>query len=129
MQVFYDLSHPVSEKPTVLTIGMFDGVHLGHQRLLRAVIESAQANRQSAAVVTFFPHPSVVMGHAEPFYITSTEEKLVQFERLGFDLAIVIDFTLETAHIRADQFVDLLIENVNMQEMWTGYDFALGFQR
>ena len=129
MQVFYDLFQQVSEKPTVLTIGMFDGVHLGHQRLIRSVVESAHASGRHAALVTFFPHPGVVMGRAEPFYITSTEEKLNELERLGLDVALVVNFTPETARIRADQFVNLLIENLKIRELWTGYDFALGYQR
>jgi riboflavin kinase/FMN adenylyltransferase len=129
MQIYHDLSRLISEQPTVLTIGMFDGVHLGHQRLIRAVVESARASGRHAALVTFFPHPGVVMGRAEPFYLTSTEEKLAQLERLGLDLVIVVEFTPETARIRADQFVNLLIENVNMREMWTGHDFALGYRR
>ena len=52
-----------------------------------------------------------------------------ELERLGLDVALVVKFTPEIAHIRANQFVNLLIENLNIREMWTGYDFALGFQR
>jgi riboflavin kinase/FMN adenylyltransferase len=129
MQVIYDLFQRVSDKPTVLTIGMFDGVHLGHQRLIRAVVESARASGRQAALVTFFSHPGVVMGRVEPFYLTSTEEKLAQLEQFGLDLVVVVEFTPAFAHIRAEQFVNLLLENLNLWEMWTGYDFALGFQR
>ena len=129
MQVFHNLSSLISQDPTVLTIGAFDGVHLGHQQLIRSVVESAQASNRLAALVTFFPHPSVVLGRAEPFYLTSNEEKLEQFERLGLDLAAVVEFTRETAQIRAAQFVDLLIENLAMRELWIGHDFALGYKR
>jgi len=129
MQVFHNLSSLVSEQPTILTIGAFDGVHLGHQQLIRSVVESARASGRRAALVTFFPHPSVVLGRAEPFYLTSNEEKLEQFERLGLDLAVVVEFTRETAQIRAAQFVDLLIENLLMRELWIGHDFALGYKR
>jgi riboflavin kinase/FMN adenylyltransferase len=129
MQVFHNLSQLVSEQPTVLTIGAFDGVHLGHQHLIRSVIESAQARGDRPALVTFFPHPSVVLGRAEPFYLTSNEEKLEQLERLGLDVVVVVEFTQETAHTRAVQFVNLLIENLHMREMWIGHDFALGYKR
>jgi riboflavin kinase/FMN adenylyltransferase len=129
MQVFHNLSPLVSEQPTVLTIGAFDGVHLGHQHLIRSVIESAQAQGYRPALVTFFPHPSVVLGRAEPFYLTSNEEKLEQLERLGLDMVVVVEFTQETAHTRAAQFVNLLIENLHMCEMWIGHDFALGYKR
>jgi riboflavin kinase/FMN adenylyltransferase len=129
MQIYNDLTQPISELPTVLTIGTFDGVHLGHQRLIRSVIESAHASEAQAALVTFFPHPGVVLGHAEPFYLTSNEEKLNQLKALGLDLTVIVNFTLETSRIRAAQFVDLLVQNLKMRELWIGPDFALGYKR
>jgi riboflavin kinase/FMN adenylyltransferase len=129
MRVFYNLQSPISTSPTVLTIGAFDGVHLGHRRLIHSVIESARASERQAALVTFFPHPSVVLGRAAPFYLTSNEEKLAQVETLGLDLVVVVEFTPQTAQIRAAQFVGLLIENLQMREMWIGHDFALGYKR
>jgi len=129
MQVLSNLQSQISDQPIALTIGAFDGVHLGHQQLIRSVVESAQSKGYRSALVTFFPHPSVVLGRAEPFYLTSNEEKLEQFERLGLDLAVVVEFTRETAQIRAAQFVDLLIENLKMRELWIGHDFALGYKR
>jgi riboflavin kinase / FMN adenylyltransferase len=129
MQVFHDLTIPIAQSPTVLTIGAFDGVHLGHQQLIRPVVESARASNRRAALVTFSPLPSVVLGRAAPFYLTSNEEKLAQLERLGLDVVVVIEFTLETAQMRAAQFVNLLVENLRMREMWIGHDFALGYKR
>ena len=129
MQIFYDLSHSISNLPTVLTIGAFDGVHLGHQQLIRSVVESARDKGCRAALVTFFPAPSVVLGRAVPFYLTSNEEKLAQLERLGLDVVVIVEFTPETAQIRAAQFVNLLVENLRMREMWIGHDFALGYKR
>lgn len=129
MQVFHNLTQPISEQSTVLTIGAFDGVHLGHQQLIRTVVKSARANDYRSALVTFFPHPNVVLGRAEPFYLTSNEEKLEQLERLELDVVVVAEFTQETAHTRAAQFVDLLIENLHMRQMWIGHDFALGYKR
>ena len=82
MHVFHNLTQPVSESPTVLTIGAFDGVHLGHQHLIRSVVESARVQGYPSALVTFFPHPSVILGRAEPFYLTSNEEKLERLNRV-----------------------------------------------
>ena len=129
MQVFHNLTIPIVQSPTVLTIGAFDGVHLGHQQLIRSVVESARASNRRAALVTFFPLPSVVLGRAAPFYLTSTEEKLAQLECLGLDVVVIVEFTLETAQIRAAQFINLLVENLRMHEMWIGHDFALGYKR
>jgi riboflavin kinase/FMN adenylyltransferase len=70
-----------------------------------------------------------VLGRTAPFYLTSNEEKLAQLEPLELDLVVVVEFTPETAQIRAAQFVHLLIENLSMREMWIGHDFALGYKR
>ena len=129
MQIFHDLTSPITQFPTVLTIGAFDGVHLGHQQLIRSVVESARASNRRSVLVTFFPLPSIVLGRATPFYLTSNEEKLAELERLGLDVVVLVEFTLETAQIRAAQFVNLLIENLQMREMWIGHDFALGYKR
>jgi riboflavin kinase/FMN adenylyltransferase len=129
MQVFSNLQSLISNTPTVLTIGAFDGVHLGHRRLIRSVVESARASRRQAALVTFFPHPSVVLGRVAPFYLTSNEEKLARLETQGLDAVVVVEFTPETANIRAAQFVNWLVENLAMRELWIGHDFALGYKR
>ena len=88
----------------------------------------SEANR-AAVVMTFFPHPSVVLGRAQPFYLTSPEEKLVQINQAGVDLLIEWSFTPETARIRAAEFVDQLVTHLHMRELWIGHDFALGYQR
>jgi riboflavin kinase/FMN adenylyltransferase len=129
MHVLYTLSTSISQHSTVLAIGAFDGVHVGHRHLIRSVVESAQAKGCQSALVTFFPHPSVVLGRAAPFYLTSNEEKLAQLEPLGLDSVVVVEFTPQTAQIRAAQFVGLLTENLHMREMWIGHDFALGYKR
>lgn len=129
MRIFKDLPRLVPKKPTVLTLGMFDGVHLGHQALIHQVVNSAHASGSTAALVTFSPHPSVVLRHAAPFYLTSNEEKLAELKRLGLDQVIVMAFTAETAQNRAVEFARLLVEHLNLREMWIGYDFAMGYQR
>ncbi len=129
MLVSNDLTTPISGPPAVLTIGAFDGVHLGHQKLIDSVVASARATGRRAALVTFFPNPSVVLGRAQPFYLTSNQEKLDEFARLGLDVVIIVEFTLETSRIRASDFVNLLIQNLSMNELWIGHDFALGYKR
>ncbi len=129
MQIFQDLSQITSEHPTVLTIGTFDGVHIGHERLIRSTVESAQKNGLRSALVTFFPHPRVVLGRAEPFYLTSNAEKFARMERLGLDRVVAVTFTLEMAQCSAAQFVAMLVGNLGMREMNIGYDFALGNHR
>ncbi len=128
MQVIHNLTDSTTFS-TALTIGVFDGVHLGHQALIRRMVESARARNCRAAVVTFYPHPYVVLGHGKPYYLTSVDEKLALFEQLGVDLSVVVDFTPETARTRAAEFVGLLVNQLHMVELWIGHDFALGYER
>ena len=129
MRLIHTLEDAHLTEEAVVTIGSFDGVHRGHQSLIAGVREAAlQANR-AAVVMTFFPHPSVVLGRAQPFYLTSSEEKLVQINQAGADLLIEWPFTPETARMRAAEFIDQLVSQLHMRELWIGHDFALGYQR
>src|SRR5512143_1033276 len=112
---------------SVVTIGSFDGVHRGHQALIKQVRAAALNTRRAAIVITFFPHPSVVLGRAQPYYLTAPEEKLVQLNHAGVDLLIELPFTPETAQIRAADFVDQLLRHLHMRELWIAHDFALGY--
>lgn len=114
---------------SVVTIGSFDGVHRGHQALIKQVRASALNAQRASVVITFFPHPSVVLGRAQPFYLTAPEEKLVQLNQTGVDLLIELPFTLETAQVRATDFIDQLLRHVRLRELWIGHDFALGHKR
>ena len=97
--------------------------------LIKQVREAALTRQRAAVVITFFPHPSVVLGRAQPFYLTSPEEKLVQINQTGVDWLIELPFTPETAQVRAAEFVDQLIEHLHLRELWIGHDFALGYKR
>ena len=129
MRLIHSLEDAQLAEESVVTIGSFDGVHRGHQSLIAGVRESALKANRAAVVMTFFPHPSVVLGRAQPFYLTSPEEKLVQINQTGADLLIEWPFTPETAPVRAAEFVDQLVRQPHMRELWIGHDFALGYQR
>ena len=129
MRLIRNLEDAQLTEESVVTIGSFDGVHRGHQSLIAGVREAALKANRAAVVMTFFPHPSVVLGRAQPFYLTSPEEKLVQINQAGVDLLIEWPFTPETARIRAAEFVDQLVTHLHMRELWIGHDFALGYQR
>ena len=129
MRLIHNLEDAQLTEETVVTIGSFDGVHRGHQSLIAGVRAAALAANRAAVVITFFPHPSVALGRAQPFYLTSPEEKLVQINQTGVDLLIELPFTPETALLRAGEFVDQLVAQVRMRELWIGHDFALGYQR
>ena len=129
MRLIHDLTDAQLTEEAAVTIGSFDGVHRGHRMLIDQVRAAATNARRASVVITFFPHPSVVLGRAEPFYLTSPEEKLVQINQTGVDLLIELPFTRETSLTRAGEFVHQLITQLRMRELWIGHDFALGYKR
>lgn len=113
-----------------LTMGAFDGVHLGHQRLIGRAVEAARSARAPAVVLTFFPHPSVVLqGRRPSFYLTTPERKAELLAGLGVDIVITQEFSLELSLVPAQEFLQLLKTQLGFQELWVGPDFALGHQR
>ena len=117
--------------PTVLTIGTFDGLHRGHQALIRQLQESARERRAQAAVIAFHPRPKTVLAPHLPNndYLTTPEERIALFEKLGLDILILIPFTLEFSQTTAADFMRLLAGRLNLVELWAGHDFALGKNR
>lgn len=128
MQILADLSQ-VKPEPSCLTIGYFDGVHLGHRYLVGQASAAARRQGLRAVLLTFYPHPSVVLRGAEPFYLSTREEKLALLSELDLDLIVIQPFTPGLARTRASQFVDWLIEQVGLASLWLGPDFALGYRR
>ncbi len=112
---------------TWLTIGSFDGVHRGHQVLIRGLVEEAHAAGMAACVLTFFPHPAVVLrGQQGPFYLNTPEEKAALLGELGVDAVITLQFDRTLAALSAREFVTRLTESLPLRRLCIGYDFALG---
>jgi len=128
MQILTDLSQ-VDPEPSCLTIGYFDGVHRGHRYLIGNASTSARRQGLRAVLLTFYPHPSVVLRGSEPFYLSTREEKLALLAELDLDLIVIQPFTPGLARTRARQFVDRLVEQIGVSELWVGPDFALGYRR
>jgi riboflavin kinase/FMN adenylyltransferase len=118
-------------KRAVITIGNFDGVHIGHQALFYEVIERAHAIEGTSIAITFEPHPlRVLKKNASPPLITMFEQKVELIERSGIDVLISIPFTLEFAAISAQSFVeDLLVRKIGMKAIVVGEDYAFGKNR
>ena len=109
---------------------MFDGVHLGHQRLVRRLVQEARASGRMSVVLTFFPHPDVVLkGVTGRYYLTSPEERARLLLDVGVDLVVTHPFTEEVRRIRAAEFVDQLLAYLRMSALWVGPDFAMGYRR
>ncbi len=110
-----------------LTIGSFDGVHRGHQAIINQLIADARAAGAPATVLTFFPHPSVVLrNRQDPFYLTTAEERAELLERLGVDVVITHPFTPTVAGMSAQEFMALVSRQLHPSRIRVGYDFALG---
>jgi riboflavin kinase/FMN adenylyltransferase len=115
---------------SVLTIGSFDGVHLGHQALIQEMIAAAQIASIPAAVLTFYPHPSVVLqGRRPSFYITSPDEKAERLGSLGVDYVITQKFDRSLSLMRASEFLHWVKDRLQFQMLWVGGNFAFGYKR
>lgn len=109
------------------TIGSFDGVHLGHQVLVKQMVASAHASRNLAVVVTFYPHPAVILrGIQQPYYLTSPDERADLLQSLGVDIIITLKFDLAMASQSAEEFMTILSKHLGLRQLWVGPDFALG---
>src|SRR5437660_12454991 len=119
----------VTGRGTVATVGTFDGIHRGHQAVLREVVRrTEQAGRRTSLLVTFDPHPlEVVNPSAAPRLLTLSDEKRVLAAALGIERVEVVAFTRELARLAPEEFVrDVLRARFRMQELVLGYDHGFG---
>ncbi len=130
MIVIDDLTQADLQQETILTVGAFDGVHRGHQALIRAVVERAKATDRLAAVLTFHPHPVAVLApDRAPRALTTPGEKIALLDDLGVHLTVLMPFTREVAATPAREFVATIARHLRLRELWVGVDFALGRDR
>ncbi len=112
---------------TCITIGNFDGVHLGHQALLRRTVEKAQENNLLPVVVTFWPHPlSVLAPSRAPSMLISQNERHRLFEMRGIGLVLALEFSRELAALTPEAFIQHVLCPLGCRELVVGYDFSLG---
>src|SRR3712207_632631 len=122
MEIVHGFVSAINERPTALTIGAFDGVHLGHQHLIGSVVRRAQALGWQSAVLTFDPHPDMVIHpQRERFYLTSVEEQADLIADLGVDLLIVLPFTPAVMQLTALQFMQQVRQAIALRELWIGW--------
>ena len=131
MRLFHGTDNAEIQRPTVLTLGVFDGLHLGHQLIMRTVSERARAIGAVPTVITFDPHPRAVL-HPEsaPPLLQTLDQKVEGFGVLGIEQTIVIHFTTEFSLIRAEDFLrDVVNERLQAKEAYLGRGFAFGHNR
>jgi len=131
MKLFHGTDNAEINRPTVLTLGVFDGLHLGHQLIVRAVVERARATNAVPTVITFDPHPRAVLHPVSaPPLLQTFDQKLEAFGVLGIEQAIVIRFDAEFAQIRAEEFLrEVVRERLQAKEVYLGRGFAFGRNR
>ena len=117
------------KKPTYLAVGVFDGVHRGHQALLHEMAAAAEAENARAAVLTFFPHPiAVIRRLTGRLYLSTLEERVALLKEQGLSLVITYPFDETVRQTRAADFVNQLCHHLNMTQLWGG-SFSLGYNR
>ena len=131
MRLFHGTDNADIQRPTVLTLGVFDGLHLGHQLIMRTVVERARETGAIPTVITFDPHPRAVL-HPEsaPPLLQTLDQKVEGFGVLGIEQTIVIRFDEEFSQIRAEDFLaDVVKDRLHAKEVYLGRGFAFGHNR
>lgn len=132
MRVFHDLKNLPTFQNAVLTIGSFDGVHSGHQKILEKINQLARAVEGESIVLTFHPHPRLVIYPDDDSLklITTIDEKILLLERYGVDNVVVVPFTLEFSQLTADEYIEtFLLDKFHPRYIVIGYDHRFGANR
>lgn len=131
MRLFHGTDNAEIQRPTVLTLGVFDGLHLGHQLIIRTVVERARETGAVPTAITFDPHPRAVL-HPEsaPPLLQTLDQKVEGFGGLGIQQTIVVRFDDEFAQTRAEDFLcDVVKDRLHAKEVYLGRGFAFGHNR
>jgi riboflavin kinase / FMN adenylyltransferase len=132
MQVYYDLSQFKPLEKAVVTSGTFDGVHLGHQKILAKLNETARAINGESVLITYFPHPRMVLFNDSQNLklINTLSEKIDLLAQLGLDHLIIIPFTREFSEIDSETFIkEILVRQIGTKVLVIGYDHRFGKNR
>jgi len=117
----------VEIKNSWLTIGSFDGMHRGHHAILVKLVDEARKNRFPAVVITFFPHPAVVLGKRQnAWYLNTPDERAELIGDLGVDVVVMHPFNPDVANLTAYEFIQHLDRHLDLKHLLVGPDFALG---
>jgi riboflavin kinase/FMN adenylyltransferase len=131
MRLFHGTENAKIARPTVLTLGVFDGLHLGHQLIMRTVVERARATGAVPTVITFDPHPRALL-HPEsaPPLLQTFDQKIEALGVIGIEQTIVIRFDKEFSQVRAEDFLRTVIaDRLHAKEVYLGCGFAFGHNR
>ena len=131
MKIFQTTSQFKSHKKTIVTLGTFDGVHLGHQKVLQKVIQSARELDSESLVLTFYPHPQFILNPNSDIKLLNTiDEKCNLLDNLGLQNLVIQAFNQQFSEMEAEDFVkNILVDRFNVQKIIVGYDHRFGKNR
>jgi riboflavin kinase/FMN adenylyltransferase len=131
LQIFSSISDFHSSKKTIVTIGTFDGVHIGHQKIIKKLIQETKNADCESLILTFFPHPRMVLHKTSTIKLLNTiGEKSCLLEKMGLDNLIIHPFDKEFSNLTAEEFVKTILVNIlNIQKIIIGYDHRFGKNR
>ena len=128
MKIYRNIDDYDQEKGAVVTIGTFDGLHHGHQEILKKVVNSSIEKKLSSVVLTFFPHPRTILNKYNNIRMIDTlDEKINQLDKIGIDSLIIQPFDKSFSLLTADQYIkDFLVEKLKLKHIIIGYDHRFG---
>jgi riboflavin kinase/FMN adenylyltransferase len=131
LKTYNSISDFTSSKKSIVTIGTFDGVHIGHKKILEKVIQNALLEGCESVVLTFFPHPRMVLQADSDIKLLNTvDEKIILLEKAGIDNVIIHPFSQEFSRLTAEEFVKtILVDKLNIQKIIIGHDHRFGRNR
>ena len=130
MQILSNLFEIKLSKSTIATIGTFDGIHIGHQKILNSLVRFGKENSLKSVVITFDPHPRKIINKKNSIELINTiEEKKEKLKTLGIDYLIIQKFDEKFSEIEANKFVEILKNNINIEKLIVGYDHRFGKNR
>jgi riboflavin kinase/FMN adenylyltransferase len=131
LKIYNSINSFQSTKKTIITIGTFDGVHIGHQKIVEKLIENAKNRNAESAILTFFPHPRMVLQDQTEIRLLNTiDERISLLEKKGLDNLIIHPFDKAFSRLTAEEFVkEILVDQLNIEKIVIGYDHRFGRNR
>ena len=131
MKTIHGIENFPADEASIVTIGTFDGVHLGHQQILKQLTDTSQKSKLKSVLLTFFPHPRMVLQPDIPMRLIQTiQERKKALEKTGLDYLVIHPFSTTFSRLSADNYVkQILVEQLNVQKVVVGYDHRFGRNR
>ena len=131
MKTIHGIENFPADEVSIVTIGTFDGVHLGHQQILKQLIDTRLKSKLKSVLLTFFPHPRMVLQPDVPMHLIQTiEERERALAKTGLDYLVIHPFSSEFSRLSADDYVKrVLVQQLNVQKVVVGYDHRFGRNR